>query len=67
MNLPISYQAVHMLVSSYLQAYQNQKRCSLGLVLGAIAMAIMPGGLANYFILIPFYTNVMPMEQIISL
>ena len=38
----------------------------LGLVLGAIAMAIV-GGLANYFILIPFYTNVMPMEQIISL
>ena len=29
-------------------------------------MAIV-GGLANYFILIPFYTNVMPMEQIISL
>ena len=42
------------------------KGAVLGLVLGAIAMAIV-GGLANYFILIPFYTNVMPMEQIISL
>ena len=42
------------------------KRIKTSLVLGAIAMAIV-GGLANYFILIPFYTNVMPMEQIISL
>ena len=45
---------------------KTRKGAVLGLVLGAIAMAIV-GGLANYFILIPFYTNVMPMEQIISL
>ena len=57
-----------LLVSfTYLQAISNKEKVAVyGLVLGAIAMAIV-GGLANYFILIPFYTNVMPMEQIISL
>ena len=56
-----------VLVSSLIyKRIKTRKGAVLGLVLGAIAMAIV-GGLANYFILIPFYTNVMPMEQIISL
>lgn len=56
-----------VLVSSLIyKRIKTRKGAVLGLVLGTIAMAIV-GGLANYFILIPFYTNVMPMEQIISL
>ena len=48
-----------VLVSSLIyKRIKTRKGAVLGLVLGAIA---------NYFILIPFYTNVMPMEQIISL
>lgn len=45
---------------------KTRKNAVIGLILGTIIMAIV-GGLANYFILIPFYTNVMPMEQIIEL
>lgn len=36
----------------------------IGLCLGTLVTAIV-GGLANYYILIPFYAKVMPMEQII--
>lgn len=45
---------------------KTRKGAVLGLIFGTIAIAIV-GGLANYFILIPFYANVMPMEQIIEL
>lgn len=38
----------------------------IGLGAGTAAMAVV-GGLANYFILIPFYAKVMPMAQIIEL
>ncbi len=38
----------------------------LGMIVGTITMA-MVGGLVNYFILIPFYAQIMPIEQIIAL
>ncbi|MCG8540821.1 MAG: ECF transporter S component [Clostridia bacterium] len=38
----------------------------LGMVLGTIVMAIV-GALANYYIIIPFYSNIMPIDKIISL
>lgn len=37
----------------------------IGMLLGTALMGIA-GGLANYYILIPFYAKVMPIEQIIS-
>lgn len=37
----------------------------LGMLLGTVLMAIA-GGLANYYILIPFYSKMMPIEQIIA-
>ncbi len=41
-------------------------RFVVGLVSGILLMGIV-GGLANYFILLPFYQNFMPMEAIIGL
>ncbi|WP_053955809.1 ECF transporter S component [Inediibacterium massiliense] len=38
----------------------------IGLIIGAICMGIV-GGLANYFMLLPFYAKVMPLEQIIAI
>lgn len=37
----------------------------LGMLLGTVLMAIA-GGLSNYYILIPFYSKMMPIEQIIA-
>ncbi len=37
-----------------------------GMLLGTIVMAIV-GGVMNYYVLIPFYAKMMPMEQIINL
>ena len=38
----------------------------IGLTVGVITMAVM-GGLANYFFLIPFYTNFMPIDAIVGM
>ncbi len=38
----------------------------LGLAVGVVIMAAM-GALANYFVLIPFYTNFMPLDLIIGM
>ena len=38
----------------------------IGLAVGVISMAVM-GGLANYFFLIPFYTNFMPIDAIVGM
>ncbi len=38
----------------------------IGLAVGVLSMAIM-GGLANYFFLIPFYTNFMPIDAIVGM
>lgn len=45
---------------------QSVKTLALGLVGGILLMGVV-GGLANYFILLPFYQNFMPMEAIIGL
>jgi riboflavin transporter FmnP len=45
---------------------KSRKNAILGMVLGTIAIMVV-GSLANWFILIPFYANVMPMDQIIEL
>lgn len=46
--------------------YKTRKGAVAALLLGTCAIMIV-GALANYFILIPFYANVMPMEQIIEM
>lgn len=56
-----------VLVAALIYKHNKTKRGALlGLIFGTLATAVV-GGLANYFILIPFYANVMPMEQIITL
>ena len=45
---------------------KTRKGALIGLLAGTVALAIV-GGLANYYILIPFYSNVMPLEQIFEL
>ena len=48
--------------------YKNKtkKHAVIGLIFGIIAMAIV-GSFANYFVLIPFYQNFMPIDAIISM
>lgn len=45
--------------------YQSKKAAVVGVIIGTIVMGIT-GGLANYYILLPFYAKIMPMEQIIA-
>ncbi|QEK11347.1 ECF transporter S component [Crassaminicella thermophila] len=45
--------------------YKTKKGAITGIVIGIIAMSIV-GGLANYYMLIPFYAKIMPLEQIIA-
>lgn len=45
---------------------KSMKTAVIGLVLGTVVMAIV-GAAANYFILIPFYENFMPIDQIIQM
>lgn len=44
----------------------SSAKFTLGLVFGILLMGVV-GGLANYFILLPFYQNFMPMEAIVGL
>lgn len=54
-----------VLVTSVIYKYKKTRAGAvIGLRVGTAVTAII-GGLANYYILIPFYTKVMPMEQII--
>lgn len=46
--------------------YKTKKGAVTALGLGILAM-ILVGAFANYFILIPFYAKMMPMEQIIGM
>lgn len=58
--------AVMVLISSFVYVrVKNKKGAFLGLVFSCIGLMIA-GGLANYFILIPFYAKVMPIEAIIE-
>lgn len=45
---------------------KSKKSAIMGLAVGSICMAIV-GALANYFVLIPFYTAFMPIEAIVEL
>lgn len=44
---------------------KTRKNAVIGMVIGAVLMAIA-GGLANKYLLIPFYAKVMPIEQIFA-
>lgn len=58
-----------MLVCTASLIYSRKKtrpRAAVGMLCGAVCMAVA-GGLVNKFILLPFYGNVMPMEQIFTL
>lgn len=56
-----------VLTASLIYRRKKTRKCAvLSLTVSSVVIAIV-GGAANYFILIPFYTNVMPMEQIITL
>ena len=46
--------------------HQSRKGLLVGLLFGIILMAVV-GGLANYYILMPFYQNFMPLEAIIGM
>lgn len=46
--------------------HKSKKSAIVGLTVGTIAMTIM-GALANYFVMIPFYTAFMPIDAIIEL
>jgi len=45
---------------------KSRKSAVIGLLVGTVAMAIA-GGLANYFILLPFYAKIMPLDVIIQM
>lgn len=44
---------------------KSRKNAVYGLIVGSIAMGIV-GGLANYYVLIPFYSKFMPIDVIVS-
>jgi riboflavin transporter FmnP len=48
------------------QRDKTRRGAVIGMIVGSIAMAIV-GALANYFILIPFYTAFMPLDEIIKM
>ncbi|QZY54269.1 ECF transporter S component [Crassaminicella profunda] len=47
------------------QKYRTKKGAMTGIVIGIVSMGIV-GALANYYMLLPFYAKVMPLEQIIA-
>ncbi len=47
----------------YYKKQHSKKRAVVGLVIGTVAMVFV-SVLANYFILLPFYSNIMPLEAI---
>lgn len=53
--------------AAWIYALKKDKRHALlGLVVGILCMGIM-GALANYFILLPFYSKMFPMEVIVGM
>jgi riboflavin transporter len=48
------------------QIKKDKKHAILGMIAASIAMAIA-GALANYYLLIPFYAKIMPIETIINM
>jgi len=45
--------------------HRSKKSAVVGMLIGTIMMTIV-GGIFNYFILLPFYAKIMPLEQIIA-
>jgi riboflavin transporter FmnP len=45
---------------------KSRKSAIIGMLVGIVSMAIV-GALANYFVLIPFYQNFMPIDAIIAM
>lgn len=53
--------------AAYLYSKKKDKKTAIiGMIVGIISMAVV-GALANYYILLPFYTTFMPMEAIIGM
>jgi riboflavin transporter FmnP len=48
------------------QKKKNKSGAIIGLAVGTVAMAIV-GAVANYFVLIPFYANFMPIDAIVAM
>ncbi|SHK36601.1 Riboflavin transporter FmnP [Anaerobranca californiensis DSM 14826] len=46
--------------------YKTRFGAILGMLLGTIMMAVT-GAISNYYLIIPFYSNFMPIEQIVAL
>ncbi|MBM7562335.1 ECF transporter S component [Fusibacter tunisiensis] len=46
--------------------HKTKKSAIIGLAVGTLVMA-MVGGLANYYVMLPFYSNFMPLEAIIGM
>lgn len=46
--------------------HKTKKSAIIGLTVGTLVMA-MVGGLANYYVMLPFYSNFMPLEAIIGM
>ena len=55
-----------IIVSLIYRQKRNLKGLIMGFVLGTIAM-ILVGCLTNYYMLLPFYGKIMPMEAIINM
>ena len=45
--------------------YKSKNSAMIGILIGIVAMAVT-GALANYYILLPFYAKMMPIEEIIA-
>lgn len=59
--------ATFIFTASYgYQRLHTKRGALIGCVVATVAMAIV-GGFFNYFILIPFYANIMPIEAIIEM
>ncbi|OPL09538.1 MAG: hypothetical protein AVO33_06910 [delta proteobacterium ML8_F1] len=50
----------------YYKRHKSKKGALTGMAIGTLAMGVM-GGLANYFILLPFYETFMPIELIVDM
>ncbi len=55
-----------LVASSIYAKHKTRKHAVLGMLIGTIVMTIV-GGFANYFILIPFYAKIMPLDKIMDM
>lgn len=53
--------------AAYLYSKKKDKKTAImGMMIGTISMAVV-GGIANYYILLPFYSNFIPIEAIVGM